>query len=85
MGRDGGGVVNSDFVLYISAKTIGSCPTSEGTRGTLAFAKACQMESEYDRSVCVCVCMCTCVLWPMYLCMTQVLLFIILHSPVIVH
>ena len=53
MGRDGGGVVNSDFVLYVSAKTIGSCPTSEGARGSLAFASACQMESEYDRSVCV--------------------------------
>ena len=53
MGSDGGGVVNSDFVLYVSAKTMGSCPTSADSGRTIASARACQMESEYDRSVSV--------------------------------
>ena len=53
MGSDGASVVNYDFVLYVSAKTVGSCPTSEGTGGTVAFAGACQLESEYDRFVSV--------------------------------
>ena len=53
MGSDGGGVVNSDFVLYVSAKTMGLCPTSQDTGGTIAFASACHMEKEYDRFVSV--------------------------------
>ena len=53
MGSDGGGVLNSDFVLYVSAKTIGPCPTSQDSGLTLAYAGACQMESEYDRFVSV--------------------------------
>ena len=53
VGSDGGGVVNSDFVLYVSAKTMGLCPTSEDTGGAIASAKACQVESEYDRFVSV--------------------------------
>ena len=59
MGSDGDGVVNSDFVLYVSAKTVGPCPTSEDTESamyTIAFARACQMESEYDRFVYVLFC-----------------------------
>ena len=52
-GSDGAGVSNADFVLYISARTAGSCPAQQqstgGSPSTVAFALACQMESDYDR------------------------------------
>ena len=47
MGSDGGGVVNSDFVLYVSAKTTGLCSTGS----IISSAGVCQMENEYDRFV----------------------------------
>ena len=53
VGSDGNGVSNADFILYVSAKTTGSCPTeaSEGSGSptTIAFASSCQMESALDR------------------------------------
>ena len=53
VGSDGNGVSNADFILYVSAKTTGSCPTEasegSGSPSTIAFASSCQMESALDR------------------------------------
>ena len=43
----GGGVPNADFVLYVGARSVSPCPSSQGS-GTLAFASSCQTD-QYDR------------------------------------
>ena len=50
-GSDGSGV-DASFVLYVSAVTSGSCPVSAGSGTTLAYAGSCELEDQYDRSVC---------------------------------
>ena len=56
-GSDGSGVTNTDFVLYVSSKTVQSCSSTGAVGGsstTVAFAGACQMENVLNRfSVCV--------------------------------
>ena len=47
---DGPGVSNADFILYVSARD-SECPSSNGGPTTLAFAGACQMESNLDRPI----------------------------------
>lgn len=47
--EDGGGVANTDFMLYISANQ-SECPQTSGTT-VLAFASACQLESVQDRPI----------------------------------
>lgn len=47
---DGAGVSNADFILYVSARD-SECSTSSGGPVTLAFASACQMESNLDRPI----------------------------------
>ena len=48
--RDGEGVRNYDFVLYITAEQ-SACPESVGGAQTVAFASACQNEVTQDRPV----------------------------------
>ncbi len=48
-GSDGPGV-DASFVLYVSAKTAGSCPTQPSAEGTVAYAGSCGMEDGFDRS-----------------------------------
>ena len=43
----GPGVSNADFVIYVTAQTVGSCPSEAGS-GTLAFASSCRAD-QYDR------------------------------------
>ena len=38
---------NADFVIYVTAQTVGSCPSEAGS-GTLAFASSCRAD-QYDR------------------------------------
>jgi leishmanolysin-like peptidase len=45
--NQGGGVPNADFVIYVGAQSVGSCPSSQGA-GTLAFASSCQSD-QYNR------------------------------------
>lgn len=47
--NQGGGVDNIDFLIYVTAQTVGSCPTTSGS-GTLAFASSC-VTDQYDRPV----------------------------------
>ena len=47
-GSDGAGV-DASFLLYVSAKTAGSCPTRQTSEGMVAYAGSCGMEDEYDR------------------------------------
>jgi len=47
---DGAGVSNADYILYVSARD-SECSTSSGGPVTLAFAGACQMESNMDRPI----------------------------------
>ena len=51
VGTDGPGVSNTDFLLYVSSLSVGTCMNrmNQESPSTIAFASACAMELEFDR------------------------------------
>ena len=47
-GSQGRGVANTDFILYVSSKSVDRCSIGS----TVAYAAYCQLESALDRLLC---------------------------------